>query len=279
MTTNPLNQYFRVPKLAIALPSRGQFYPEGELDIPPNGEIPIYPLTAALEMISRTPDFLFNGMALVEIIQGCAPNIKNAWNLPICDLNALLTAIRLASYGPEMEIGTTCPACYTSDTINVDLQTVLGSMQPVDYSQPLEMGDLSFSFRPLTYTMLNDVNRSNFFDQRTLDAISGNSEMEDEERAKALGDAYRRISDLTMRSIAHTISSITTPSAIVADFEFILEFLKNCPKAQYTAIRDHGIDVRKKSDLKPLDVICPHCEHEYTQEFTLDISNFFEDAS
>jgi hypothetical protein len=280
MTTNPLEKYFRVPKIYIALPSRGQFYAPDDLDMPPNGEIPIFPMSAKDEMYARTPDALFSGAAITQIIESCAPNIKNPWNLPICDLNALLAAIRLASYGPEMEIGTVCPSCSSPDTINVDLQTVLGSMQAADYSKPLEIGDLSFSFKPLTYTMLNDINRSNFFDQRTLNAISGDDySMTDEERAQQLGNAYRKISDLTMMSIAHTIASIKAPDAIVTDFDLILEFLMNYPKPQYVAIRDYGIEIRKKSDLKPLDVICPHCEHEYTQEFTLDISNFFGDAS
>jgi hypothetical protein len=90
---NPLQQYFRQPAIHIKLPSNGEFYPNGSLDMPPTGEIPVYPMTAIDEITYRTPDALFNGQAVVSVIQSCIPNIKDAWASPATDVNAILTQL------------------------------------------------------------------------------------------------------------------------------------------------------------------------------------------
>ena len=81
-SNNPLRQYFRQPAIYVRLPSAGQFYPPGALTIPANGEIPVLPMTAIDEITYRTPDALFNGSAVVSVIQSCVPSIKDAWQMP-----------------------------------------------------------------------------------------------------------------------------------------------------------------------------------------------------
>ena len=53
---NPLSRHFRQPKLYVTLPSRGNFYPAGSIDIPPNGEFPVLAMTAKDELRFKTPD-------------------------------------------------------------------------------------------------------------------------------------------------------------------------------------------------------------------------------
>ena len=55
---NPLKQYFRQPAIYIRLPSQGKNYPEGSLNMPPTGELAVYPMTAIDEITYRTPDAL-----------------------------------------------------------------------------------------------------------------------------------------------------------------------------------------------------------------------------
>jgi len=279
MNQNPLQKYFRQPVIHIALPSGGQFYPTGSLDLPPTGEVPIYPMTAVDELRARTPDALFNGSALADIIASCVPNIKNAWNLPVIDLNALLAAIRLASYGYDMEIGTNCPKCGFGEVIAIDLRSVLTTIGKGDYDTAFVQGDLSFYFKPISYQQLNDINRTMFEDQKLIEMANGDNNLSDEDRRGYLGQAYRHITDLTFRSIASTVSAIKSPDALVTDEDQIYDFLTNCPKTLYQAVKDHTISLRETSDLKPIGVTCNGCQHQYEQEFTLDISNFFETAS
>ena len=76
---NPLSRYFRQPAIYIKLPSGGQGYPPGVIDMPANGELPIYPMTALDEITSRTPDALFNGSAVMGIMSSCVPIACCTW--------------------------------------------------------------------------------------------------------------------------------------------------------------------------------------------------------
>jgi hypothetical protein len=277
-TDNPLKKYFRHPEIHLKLPSGGNFYPPGTLDLPPTGEIPIYPMTAIDEITSRTPDALFNGSALVNIIGSCAPSIKDPWSMPTIDVSALLAAIRLASYGHEMDLMTVCPACSNEQEVTVDLRNVLDSLRPPNYSTPMVVGDMEINFMPLSYKQLNDISRLQFDDQISLRATS-DSNLDDNEKREKMGEAYRRLTMLTVRSVAGSIRSIKTSDALVTEFDHILEFLTNCPKAIHESIKSRIIEIRSTSDFQPIPMVCPECSHQYNQDFALDMTNFFETAS
>ena len=77
--TNPLKAFFRQPAIYLKLPSNGSFWPEDSVDFPHNRELPVYPMTAVDEIITRTPDALFNGSTITEIISSCVPNIRTTF--------------------------------------------------------------------------------------------------------------------------------------------------------------------------------------------------------
>jgi DNA-directed RNA polymerase subunit M/transcription elongation factor TFIIS len=277
-TNNPLRRYFRQPAIHVRLPSGGKYYPAGTLDMPPNGEIPILPMTAIDEITSRTPDALFNGSAVIDIIGSCVPAIKDPWQLPMIDFNTLLVSVRLASFGHEMEIGSTCPKCGHSHVLTIDLRTVLDNLGSPDYDESVSAGDLTCYFAPMTYRQVNQVSRTNFEDQKIMQALS-DAEMPEEEKLKRLGDAFRKITELTIKSISESIAVIKTADAMVTDKPSILEFLQNCPKHVFDQIKDHTAKLREATDLTPVSVTCEECSEQYKQPFTLDMSNFFGNAS
>ena len=278
LNDNPLRRYFRQPAIYIRLPSGGQYYPPGTLDMPVNGELPVLPMTAVDEITSRTPDALFNGSAVMEIISSCVPSIKNPWEVPIIDISTLFVAIRLASYGHDMEIGSVCPKCNHRHELTVDLRQVLDTIGTPDYNQTITSGDLTFYFAPMSYRRINDVGRSQFEDQKILQMVN-DATMSEEEKMTKLGDAFRKITELTINTISSAVAAIKTPDAMVTDPESISEFLHNCPKAIFDLVKEHAIHLREASDLKPVQVDCENCKHHYEQEFTLDMTNFFGDAS
>lgn len=275
---NPLRKYFRQPAIHLRLPSLGKFYPPGAIDLPPNGEIPIYPMTAVDEIVTRTPDALFNGSSVVEIITSCAPAIKDAWQVPAVDLNALLTAVRLASYGHDMDIASRCPSCNEVDDFTVDLRAVLDNIRMPDYDQPLALGDLAVYFVPMTYQQINEVGRIQYEDQKIAQMVN-DSDLSEQEKMSRLGEAFKRITQLTVRSIAASINAIKTSDVMVTDSAQIEEFLLNVDKSVFEAVKQKVMNLREATDLKPIDIKCSSCQHEYQQSFTLDMSNFFETAS
>lgn len=277
--TNPLSKYFRQPAIYITLPSKGKFYPPNAVNLPPSGEIPVYPMTAMDEIRARTPDALFNGTSIVDIVRSCIPDIQDPWSIPSIDLNAILAAIRLASYGNEMEISTTCPACQEKSDFTVDLRTVLDSIGSPNFDAPLTVGDLTFYFGPNTYRQQTDIALEQFESQKIIEMVNQIDEMDDATRAAQMGQAFRKIAEITANTVSRSIRAVKTPDAMVTDNDQIREFLYNCTKDIWEAIKNKSIDLRTESEIKPLHITCPHCSHTYDQSFTLNMSNFFETAS
>ena len=276
--SNPLSQYFRQPSIYIRLPSQGQNYPAGTLVMPANGELPVYPMTAIDEITYRTPDALFNGQATVNVIQSCVPNIKDAWAVPSIDLDTILIAIRIASYGHEMEFATTCPACNATSERTIDLRTMLDALRAPDYTAHVSHGDLEIYFRPLSYKNLNDNSALQYEQQKLLQVIP-DSTISEADKMTALTQAFKSLTEITIRSLAISITAIKTPQALVSEPAHIEEFLKNCERDLFNQIRDHVLRLREQSELQPLKLECTACNHQYQQALTLDMASFFAPAS
>lgn len=273
LANNPLKQYFRRPSIYVRLPSGGKGYEPGVVNIPDSGELPIYPMTAIDEITARTPDSLYNGSAVVELIKSCVPDIKDPWSIHSTDIDSILIGIKSASQGNELEIETECPKCEEVSKFGVNLVAVLSTMKEADYTKELEISDLAIKFRPLTYKEMNDANLKQFEIQRMF--ISIESIESEAERVQKTQEAIVSITQTTMDILAKTIEYIKTPSAQVSDTSFILDYLQNCDKNTYLTIRDYHAKMKEMTELKPLDIKCPHCQNEYKQPFILNTSDFF----
>lgn len=275
---NPLAQFFRQPAIYIRLPSEGQGWAPGSINMPENGELPVYPMTAMDEITYRTPDALFNGEATVTVIQSCVPAVKDAWACPATDLDALLIGIRIASYGHSMDIGTKCPGCETENEFSLDLRTVIDKLRTADYSKPLQQGDLKIYFKPLNYRELTANAQTQFEQQKSLQ-LMGDAEISEQAKVERLNAMMKKIVEVTITAIAHSISEIRTRDAIVTETAFIEEFLNKCDRSVFEQVRDHAVALRETSEIKPLKITCPNCQHGYDQSFTLDMARFFGSAS
>ena len=270
---NPLKQFFRRPAVHIKLPSGGKLYATGIVEIPESGELPVYPMTAIDDITVKTPDALFNGAAVTEVIKSCIPAIKNPWLINSMDLDAILVGIRIATNGNVLELESICPKCNDVATHGVALSELLATITSGDYDAPLTIGDLTFKFKPLTYTEMNKAALGQFELQRTLASL--NEIADPEEQQKKSKEALASITETTMEVLTCTIASIATPTETVDQSDFILDFLHQCDKNTYTKLREYNTTLREQSEIKPIQLKCVHCTYEYSQPFTLNTSDFF----
>ena len=63
---DPLAKYYRMPGVHVRLPSNGAFMPPGSVQFTVTGEVPIYPMRAADELLLKSPDALMSGYAIEE---------------------------------------------------------------------------------------------------------------------------------------------------------------------------------------------------------------------
>ena len=272
LANNPLKQYFRRPSIYLKLPSGGAGYPMGALNKTETGELPVYPMTAIDEITSKTPDALFNGTAIVEIIKSCVPDIRDPWSIPSTDLDAILIAIRSAAQGNEMEIESECPSCKEVANYRINLIGVLQTMKPGDYTKELQISDLFIKFRPLSYREMNQAAMAQFEIQKIF---ANMNDLPDEERTKKTQEAIVKITEITMAVLAQTIEYVKTPTISVSETEFILDFLQNCDKNAYIELRDYHAKLKDSTQIKPQKIKCIHCQHEYNQSIVINVTDFF----
>jgi len=272
---NPLRQYFRRPALYFTLPSGGKFYPEGTIEMTENGEFPVFPMTAIDEITSKTPDALFNGMAITEIIKSCVPAIKDPWQMPSVDIDAVLIAIRAATNGTDLEIQSSCPSCKVESKYGINLIGLLSNMKQGDYDSLFPIGELKIKFSPLSYTHINKGNLLQFDLQRNITELQ---QMEDgDEKNTKSNKLMLEISKENTKMMVNSIEYILIPSGEqITNTEFIMEFLNNCDKKTNETIRLQISKLRENSVIKPQKIKCIECSNEYEQPIILNVTDFFD---
>jgi|TARA_R110000751_G_scaffold89176_4_gene175953 hypothetical protein len=280
---NPLRQFFRRPAVSISLPSGGESYSPADIQWPDETkELPVFPMTAIDEITTKTPDALFNGSAMVEIIKSCIPAIKNPWALLSTDLDTVLISIKAAGGQETIDVESKCEKCEEEGTYGINLQVLLGSLQAGDFHVPVKIGELEVYFSPLTYRRMNEAALAQFEIQAKYKDIT---KIEDTaERINQSQAALVDVTALTMKILSQAIVKVVTPETEVTEFDHIHDFLKNADTKTYETVRDYNTELREKSTIKPLTIVCTsgaddpekeECGHEYTQPFTLNASDFF----
>lgn len=273
---NPLHKHFRKPAIHLKLPSMGRFYPEGTLNLPVTGEIPVYPMTVKDELTLKTPDALMNGSGMVEVVKSCCPNILDPWHMPAVDVDAIFIAIRLASYGSAMDFTSTCPHCKQKNEHAIDLRVMLDTLHPANYNAPVMLDNLQFQFKPQNYMNINQTNIITYEERRIVDSIVMNETYSEEEKLARFNESFEKLKQMNIDVVAASIHSISTEDGIiVTDRVSINEYLDNCSRQVYDAIKQNIEDLIKKNKLDDVKLRCNECEKDYASELVFDQANFF----
>ena len=277
---NPLSKYFRQPKLYVTLPSGGKFYPKDAIEMTETGEFPVYSMTAKDELTMKTPDALLNGQATVEVIKSCIPNIKDPWQMPSLDLDALLIAIRLATYGEEMQLTIKTPVTGEEKVMAIDLRQILDGFANLEFSSVVEFQDLVVNIRPLTYKEFTKGALKTFEQQRIFNIVN-DDKISDEDKLQAFTNSFAKLTELTVDLMTNHIESIEIDGQVVSNRKHIDEFIKNADKAFFQFIKDHIDQEKEKFTIKPLiatatpEEIAQGVPATYQIPVTFDQSNFF----
>ena len=274
---NPLAKHFRQPSLYIKLPSQGRWYPDGTLDIPVTGEVPIYPMTAKDEITMKTPDALLNGASTAHVIASCCPSIRDPWKMPAVDLDPVLIAIRIATYGKEMDFSAVCPHCGTELEKGLDLDHMMSRITPGDWDKTIHHNGLEIILKPQCYEDFNKNNMSNFEQQRIMQLVQ-DQEISDEDKSKKYDELFQRLIETGISQVSKSIAGIRLDDgSVVTDEKFIKEFLDNCEKSVWDLIKNRLDEIKKENNWNELTLTCGNeeCQKEFTTPFVFEQTNFF----
>ena len=278
---NPLNKYFRQASIYVKLPS-GTDYPADVVTKSETGEIGIMPMTAKDEIRFKTPDALMNGQGVVDVIQSCVPDIKDAWEIKSYDLDTILVAIRIATYGETMEINFTVPGANEQVAHTINLPAILDQIQQTKVDSDFTLKDgLKISVRPLTYKDMTSTSLQTFQQQKMYSAVQ-DSELSDEDKATRFNDAFKKLTELNASILLKNIASITmTDGTVITDSAHIKEFVDNANTTLIKEIETKLMDLRTQGAVKPLKLkaseeqIKKGAPASYEVPVTFDTSNFF----
>ena len=268
---NPLKKFYRTPKLYVTLPSGGRFNDIG--DKAANGEIPVYAMTAKDEIIMRNPDALLNGDAVIKVIKSCVPDVLDTRNLPVCDVDILLIAVRMATHGSVLQTKLKSPHSQKEDDYEINLESIIEDVKslPEDNYVILKNGCTVY-VKPFSYSIQTRLNLMAYDQAKALRNVTDiNSES-----AKQFTALFSQLADTNMDVMVQSISKITTPGGdAVVDKKQIKEFMDSIESTDHKKVDQLIESLNKASTTVKRKFNCKETGNEFETEVRLDPSDFF----
>lgn len=282
ITKNPLTAYMRRPKIFLRLPSQGRYWPEGSIELSEDNEYPVYAMTVKDELMLKTPDALLNGYATTSVIQSCIPAIKDAWQLPSIDLDAILIAIRIASYGEKLEMDVAIPGTEETEPFEIDLRPILDSViSGVVWEPVVKVNDeITVHIKPVNYKNLTQANIMNFEGERVLMQML-DQDISEEVKVQLMNQAATILAESNVIQVVNGIERIDTSEGSTDDQTFIKEFLNNSDPTVFKAVSHKFKELNLKNTYSEITIQTPpkYVEQGVAEtiktRFELDYSNFF----
>ena len=275
---NPLASFMRQPKIYIKLPSNGNFWAPGALQMPASGELPVFSMTAKDELMLKVPDALLNGQAVVDVIEHCIPCIKNAWEIPSIDLDVILIAIRIATYGEKM----TLPIHDNIDIeYDVDLRMVLDSLlENISWDSAIPVSnDLTVFVKPINYQKLSKSAIQTFETQKILQ-IANNDAVSEEDKIKIFKESFKKLTEVTVDVVTNSVYRIDGSQGSTDNPLFIKEFIDNTDKDIFNVIHNHLEKLKAQNSVKPMTIpVTDEMREQGITGDTLEIPLVFDPAA
>ena len=280
--SNPLGQYYRQPQIYIKLPSGGRYYPKEVYTPTETGEIPILPMTAKDEMAFKTPDAMINGQSTVDVIKSCVPNLLDPWKMVNYDTDAVLLAIRIATYGETMDITFRVPGTEEDQQHSMNLPALLEDIGRLTIADSTTTSKgFKIDIQPLDYKTLTKIQIARFEQQKMYGTIDSSS-MTEEQKQTAFAKSFETLNMVNFSLLIDSIKSITTPKGdTVSDRAQIIEFCDKADTKTITEIQEKLSELRLQAQIPPLKIktteeqIKKGAPASFEVPVTFDNSNFF----
>jgi len=280
-TSNPLSKYYRTPAIYISLPTKGITYETDVFTPTETGEIPILPMTARDELLFKTPDAMINGQATVDVIKSCVPNFKDPWQMTNYDTDAILIAIRIATYGETMDVTYRVPVTNEEVTQSINLPALLEDLGRKELQTEFKAQGFTIAVKPLSYKKLTQIQQAQFEQEKIYTTVS-NSNLTEAQKSEQFVKSYKTLNDINFNILGESISSITTPDGQqVSDPNMIQEFINNADTKIINDFQDNLGAIRQQFQIPLLKInsteeqIKKGVPATYEIPVTFDSSNFF----
>jgi len=274
---NPLSSYFRAPGMTIKLPSQLVWYADSDIDLTISGEVEIFPMTAADELLFKNPDAIMSGRATENAIKSCVPCIIHTRSLVQADIDIIMMAIRAVTYGDDYEIQTKCPDCEAENSYQIDIRNLMSGIEPLDPPYSVQMKDLNVFVKQYDLENIFIAQQIAFQESKKIEHFKLLEDKgEDISSIKAFGDTIDRLNDVKLNLAAKSITHIIMPDGQeITNRDFINEFMVSLPARDQKVIQDKVDSVTGiKTVPTEHEVVCRKCGHKWDIPLEFNPANF-----
>lgn len=308
MSQNPLLDELStsLPGVTVALPSQGRFYEPGVLaegtDV---NEVEVGTLSMVDELKYRDPFLLASGRAMRDMVRRICPAVLDPDKLCDIDMEAIILAARIASYGEEMEVEVTCsnpatveeldpdtqeptgktfPVCEHQDKYTADLISLMQKYAPLEnldeYDFVLKPWGQKIAFKPMSHEMSLHVTKMMMQRNKEIAEFEGIND-DDALFNDGAMDAYVRAMtttvEMTVDLLVDTIHMVTAASgAVITDKGMIHEWILRLPREKVEEINIAANKlIEHTRSMSKFTYVCPACGHEQDVPLVLDADKLF----
>lgn len=276
-STNPLSSYFRKVKSYIKLPSNGNYYDASVIEFKTQtNEVGIRAMTAADELQLKNPDALLNGEALKSILLSCVEGLHKPEKLLVNDVEALIIAIKVATYGDVINIEAECPVCNHNNTFGVNVALMFDDIKQLEPEYPVNLSNgLTAFVRPYLQEHHVRASMSLFNQSKIVKIFESDEDMDETKKISMFSKTFVEMSKLTHSLICDNVLKVVAgDDIVVTDKTHIAEMLNNISAADVekiestiSALNDVGLD-------KVFTGHCSECNNEMKVEIEFNPVNF-----
>jgi hypothetical protein len=261
------------PGIYVSLPSKGRWY-SGELEMSADGEIEVFPLRAKDELRLKSPDALFNGEALVSVLENIVPGIPNVIDMPVADQNVIMCGAYLATYGNDYTLSITCPKCSSIKEYGVDLDKMLTQSKDYENETLVNTTKYTIYLKPSNLKARNIIAMNQFESNIQQAQIDNQSDVD---RIKALTEIFEKTIaqnfDLIVKMVDYIVDKDTGEK--ITDSDQIIDITDKLNKRAYDKLFESAAKMNEAGVDPTMNVSCVDCKHEFQSNVNLDPTSFF----
>jgi len=265
-TPNPLKGFFRKPKFQMTLPTNGKWYPTGMLQANPDGSVDVYSMTAADDLKFRAGEASLSGKNTFNLIHNCIPNILDPMELPSLDLDTVLLAIRMASYGDKLQLSCDVPNTSLVRKVDVKISDILKTVPDIsEWDDTLSITNennetLTVILRPVPLKVIFDTSKNLLRTRQQMTSLA-KGEGDTEPGLQQYDTSVSLIGTLTINVVCQSIVQLSLPDGSVeSDPTKILAIINSLDVEYFNAIREHLENQKAKFALKTAPIVSTQAE-------------------
>jgi hypothetical protein len=199
--------------------------------------------------------------------------------MPSIDVDAVLIAIRVASYGTKLTVSAKCPECSEEHDYDIDLTGLLGQVKCPNYDQTVDVDGLKIKLRAQPYISVTQTNIVQFEEQKIAQALN-DPDISDDVRNTRIKVSMKNLLDLNDKMLVDSTEYVETEDGTqVTDRAQITELYKNSPSTLTKKIEARLAEIAKEGALPMTQLNCSKCNKPYEVPLEFDYARFFATGS